>query len=69
MKKIYAEIGFGNDTFISTEIEKNDKEYRVAKFLKPQKIEEVYFRLWLFKKVFVFSLPKGISLKKKKKKL
>lgn len=65
MKKIYAEIGFGNDTFLSTEIEKNDKEYRITKFILPQKIEEVYFRFWIFKKVFVFSVPKGVSVKTK----
>ncbi len=65
MKKIYAEIGFGNDTFLSTEIEQDDKEYRITKFILPQKTEEVYFRFWIFKKVFVFSIPKGIHIKTK----
>lgn len=63
MKKVYAEIGFGNDTFLSTEMEQDNEEYRVAKFILPQKIEEVYFRFWIFKKVFVLSIPKGPHIK------
>ncbi len=65
MKNIYAEIGFGNKTFLSTEIEQNDKEWRIAKFLLPKKIKDVYFRFWVFKKVFIFSTSKGVSIKNK----
>lgn len=33
MKKVFAEIGFGNDTFLSTEFEEENSEYRVPKFV------------------------------------
>ena len=55
MKKVYAEIGFGNDTFLSTEFEEGESEYRVPKFVLPRKIMEVYFRMWIGKKVFILS--------------
>ena len=72
MKKVYAEIGFGNDNFISTEIEtssldKGKKEYRINKFVKPKKINGYYLRIWIFKKVLVFSTCDGIKLIKKDK--
>lgn len=67
MKKVYAEIGFGNETFFSTEIEEKGSEYRIKKFLWPKKVKEIYFRFWFFRKVFIFSIPKGISIKNKGK--
>lgn len=67
MKKIYAELGFGNDTFLSTEVEQGDTEYRIPKFVLPKKIKDVYFRFWIFKKVFIFSIPEGIKIKSKNK--
>lgn len=63
MKKIYTEIGFGNDIFLSTGVEQDDVEYRISKFVLPKKIEDVYFRFWIFKKVFIFSIPEGIKIK------
>ncbi len=65
MKKIYAEIGFGNDTFLSTEIEEVGREHRIRGFILPEKIKEVYFRLWVFKKVFVLSTLDGFRIKTK----
>ena len=62
MKKVYAEIGFGNDAFLSTEIEEGNSECRIPKFVKPRKIEGYYFRLWIFKKVFVFSTNNGFKM-------
>mgnify|MGYP001571949032 len=44
MKKVFAEIGFGNDTFLSTEFEEGESEYRVPKFVLPNKIHDLYFR-------------------------
>ncbi|MDO8659318.1 MAG: DUF3977 family protein [Candidatus Parcubacteria bacterium] len=67
MKKVYAEIGFGNDTFLSTEFEENDKEYRVPKFIFPKKVTGIYFRLWIFKKVFLLSTNDGLVIQKKDK--
>lgn len=65
MKKVYAEIGFGNDTFLSTEIEEDNNEYRLPKFIKPQKTDGYYFRIWIFKKVFILSTNKGFVIKNK----
>ena len=67
MKKIYAEIGFGNKTFLSTEIETDNKEYRIDSFIKPKKIEGIYLRIWILKRVLILSTCNGISLNKKNK--
>jgi hypothetical protein len=65
MKKVYAEVGFGNETFFSTEIEEGGREYRIPKFQKPGKIESLYIRLWIFKKVFILSTNHGFEVKSK----
>lgn len=62
MKKIYAEIGFGNESFLSTEIEEGTSEYRIPKFIKPPKIMSFYFRFWIFKKVFILSTNYGFEI-------
>ena len=67
MKKVYSEIGFGNTTFLSTEFEDGNKEYRVPKFILPKKITSFYFRLWIFKKVFILSTNNGFEITKKDK--
>jgi len=67
MKKIYAELGFGNETFFSTEYEEGENEYRVPKFIRPSKIQEIYFRLWIFKTVYIFSTKTIFEIKKKTK--
>lgn len=65
MKKVYAEVGFGNETFFSTEIEEGDSEYQIPKFIKPLKITEYYVRVWIFKTVFALSTRRGINVRKK----
>jgi hypothetical protein len=65
MKKVFAEIGFGNESFFSTEIEEGDSEYRIPKFIKPKKIDGFYFRFWIFKTVFILSTKNGFEIKKK----
>lgn len=67
MKKIFAEVGFGNETFLSTEIEEGEREYRIPRFLLPAQVSEVYFRLWVFKKVFVLSTLNGFKIRQKDK--
>jgi hypothetical protein len=67
MKKIFAEIGVGNGSLLSTEIETKDKEYRLNGFIFPKKIEEFYIRIWIIKLVIVISFFKGISFKIKDK--
>ena len=39
MKSVYAEIGYGNYVFLSTEVEDGEFEYRVRGFIKPEIIE------------------------------
>jgi hypothetical protein len=65
MKKVFAEVGFGNGTFFSTEFEEGDSEYRIAQFIKPSQIDDHYFRLWIFKKVLVLSTKDGIKVMSK----
>lgn len=58
----YAEIGYGNPTFLSTEIEyQNGTECRVPGF-RISHITEIYLRVWIGKKVFVLS-KSGVSVK------
>ncbi|OGN01322.1 MAG: hypothetical protein A3I26_02015 [Candidatus Yanofskybacteria bacterium RIFCSPLOWO2_02_FULL_43_10] len=68
MKKIFAEIGLGNETFLSTEIEESDGEYRISGFIIPKKIKGCYIRIWVFKTVFIISTDNGFEIKKKDKK-
>jgi len=66
-KKVFAEVGFGNDSFFSTEVEEDKKEYRVPKFLMPRKIKGFYIRIWIIRRVLVLSTCGSISLTKKSK--
>jgi hypothetical protein len=65
--KIFAELGFGNPTFCNTEIEKGIYEHRVSKFIVPPKIKGIYFRFWVWKRVFVVSSKNGFSITQKDK--
>lgn len=68
MKKVYAEAGFGNETFFSTEIEEDGKEeHRIPKFVKPQNVAAWYVRLWVGKRVFILSTDDGFSMKRKER--
>lgn len=67
MKKVFAEIGFGNDSFFSTEFEEGENEYRIPKFVIPQKIKGIYLRIWIFKTVYIFSTSNGFEITKKSK--
>jgi len=61
-EKIFSEVGLGNESFISTEIEKGKKEYRLPKFIKPKITNGVYLRVWIFKKVLILSTYSGIKV-------
>lgn len=63
--KVFAEMGIGNDAFFSTEFENDDTEHRIPKFVLPKKINEAYFRFWLFKLVLIISSRDGFKIKKK----
>ncbi len=60
---MFAEIGFGNKTFLSTEI----KEKRINKFIKPNKVRGIYLRIWILNRVLILSTFDGISFDKKSK--
>ncbi|MCD4771387.1 DUF3977 family protein [archaeon] len=64
-ERVFTEIGFGNGSFLSTEIEGRKKEYRVGKFVKPKKIDGVYLRVWILKRVFILSSCDGFKFGKK----
>lgn len=61
MKKIFVEIGLGNDSFVSTEIEEGAHEYRIPHFVRPHKIKSFYIRIWIMKKVFILSTNHGFE--------
>jgi len=68
MLKIYAEIGYGNPSFCNTEIEKGKLEHRVERFILPPRIDGVYLRIWIGKKVYVLSSKTGFSVTVKNRK-
>ncbi len=63
--KIFAEIGYGNSSFCSTEIEKGKFEHRVKGFLLPPKIKGLYLRVWIGKRVFALSSNRFFNMAKK----
>ena len=72
--KIYNEVGFsfvlwkGNWIWISYEQEfDNGEEKRWWWWKKLWKIEDVYVRIWIYKKVFIFSKKDGIKTQNKNK--
>tara|TARA_Y100000034_G_scaffold134058_1_gene201448 strand:- start:1671 stop:1916 length:246 start_codon:yes stop_codon:yes gene_type:complete len=67
MREIFTEIGFGNESFFSTEIEEGRKEYRVRELEWPGRITGVYFRIWIFKLVLILSTLNGLEFIKKNK--
>ena len=60
-------MGFGNDSFFSTEFEKGKNEYRIQKLIIPKKINSFYIRIWVFKRVFIISTNHGLEFNKKNK--
>ncbi len=67
MKKvtIFSEIGIGNRYFCSSEIEKGALEHRIKGFVIPKKIEGVYLRIWLGKRVYAISSNRFFNSTKK----
>jgi hypothetical protein len=65
MNKVFAEIGFGNDTLLSTEIESGDTEYRIPKFIKPKSISGYYVRVWILKTMLVLSTDGGFRMRQR----
>lgn len=67
MKKIFAEAGFGNSTFLSTEIEEGEREYRIPKFIKPPVIDNYYFRFWFLKLEMILATDTGLRIRHREK--
>jgi hypothetical protein len=61
MKRVYAEAGFGNKEFLSTEIEEDNNENRVAGFILPEQVDDYYFRIWIFKVGLIISTKDGLK--------
>ena len=66
MQNYFAEIGLGNDTLISTEIESEISEYRLDKLII-KRVVGVYFRIWVGWKVVVVGLPFEFKVVEKNK--
>jgi len=64
---IFSEFGYGNDTLCSTEVEKGEREYRIRGFVIPPKVEGIYLRIWVGKRVVVFSTKNIFSWQSKNK--
>ena len=67
MKRVYAEVGFGNDTFLSTEVEEGNHEDRIQGFILPEMIKGVYLRFWIFKRVLIISTNDGFEINTKER--
>ena len=65
--KIYAELGIGNSSFFSTEVERGELELRVSKFIIPPKIDGIYIRIWMYKYVVAFSTNRFVNWQRKSK--
>ena len=63
--KIFSEIGFGNRSFCSSEIEKGSLEHRVKGFIIPKKIVGFYIRVWIGKRVYAISTNRFFNITKK----
>src|SRR3989344_5393964 len=60
MKKIYTEIGIGNDSFFSTEIEDKNREIRIKRFFLPKLVTGIYIRIWVLKKELIINKRIGV---------
>lgn len=61
-EKVFTEIGYGNSSFVSSEIELPDgREYRQAGLVR-MTIEGVYLRFWLGTRVFILSTREGLKM-------
>jgi hypothetical protein len=60
----YTEFGYGNDSMMSTELE---DEMRIRGIISG-KINSIYLRVWVNKKVFIIDSKEGIKIQYKNKK-
>ena len=65
MHRTYAEIGIGNGSIVSTEIETEHGEVRVPRFVAPRHVDDVYLRFWIGRRVLILSTKNGIKVTRK----
>jgi hypothetical protein len=61
----YSEIGIGNPTFLSTEIENELGEMRLHGFLCGPHLLSMYIRIQIFHVIFILDIPEGLIIKHK----
>ena len=64
----YSEVGIGNNSLFSTEIESNGLEYRVKGWIVGRVISW-YVRIWIGNKVLILDSIEGIKIGNKERKL
>ena len=62
--EIFTEIGLGNPSFVSREIEKDGREKRIKGCVR-YRIRGVYLRLWLGYRVIILSTLNGFEIEQK----
>lgn len=62
--QIYTEVGVGNKSFISTEIEMGEGEYRVRGFVMG-KFVSLYLRVWIGRRVVIVDSREGVKFQSK----
>lgn len=63
--QVYAEAGFGNKNFLSTEYEDEETEHRQKGFTVHQFIS-AYARIWIGTQVYIIDTQEGIKHQKKR---
>lgn len=65
----YIEFGIGNKWLLRTETELEDgSEYEEEGLIGPIKLQSVYIRVWIGRRVFVLDSSDGLKLARKKRK-
>jgi hypothetical protein len=62
--RCYAEMGIGNPTFLSTEIECGVCEWRIPR-LVVSRVESIYLRVWIGRIVFILDSKEGFKYQRK----
>lgn len=65
--KIFTEIGIGNQSFISTEVERGEREHRVRGFIR-MRVRAIYLRLWVGRTAYILSTKRGFETMPKNRK-
>jgi hypothetical protein len=61
---MYTEVGWGNSSFITTEVEGEKGEYRIKGVLTGRFIS-LYLRIWVGRKVLILDSVEGVKIQDK----